>query len=227
MVDGDHMLGILAQYFARRDRLLANTVVATTMRNAGLVNFLRAAGFGFAETKVGDKYVVDKLISLSQSASHNQDAIGVGGEQAGHIILLDSQHNTGDGIRTAFYIVRALLEAGSPRLTELAGCVHKVPQVIASAIVSAKPPLDSIAGWADLQAAIKGRLPGLQRMELRYSGTEPQFRAMLEADERHSSQELASAAWELCRRVQEASQSGEQPIEILDCARGGLLWPQA
>ncbi len=225
IVDGDQMLGILAQYFARRGRLLANTVVATNMRNTGLVNFLRAGGFGYAETKVGDKYVVDRLLSLAgQSAT--PDAIGLGGEQSGHVILLDGQHTTGDGIRSALYLIQALLESGTTRLADLAGCVQKVPQVIASAVVSAKPPLDGIAGWDARKADVRGRLPGLQRMELRYSGTEPQFRAMLEADARHSGEQLAQAAWDLCRHVQAASGSVAGRIEILDCARGGLLEPQ-
>jgi phosphoglucosamine mutase len=224
VVDGDHMLGILAHYFAGKGRLLANTVVATNMRNAGLVNFLRAGGFDYAETKVGDKYVVDRLLQIA-GESAAPDAIGLGGEQAGHVILLDSQHNTGDGIRTALYLIQALLESGSARLADLAGSVQKVPQVIASAVVSAKPPLDRIAGWEALKTDVRGRLPGLQRMELRYSGTELQFRAMLEADAHHTGPELAQAAWDLCRHVQDASRTTEGRIEVLDCARGGLLGP--
>lgn len=226
VVDGDHILCILARYLDQRRQLLNRTVVTTTMRNSGLLKFAEAAGLKHIETRVGDKYVVEQLLTL---AAQNRDstAFGLGGEQSGHIILLDDQHATGDGIRTALYIVRALIESQAESLAELAGCLQKTPQVIASASVSSKPPLDGIEELTVLKNKANRSLPGLERIDLRYSGTEPLFRAMLEADDRHSEAELAHVAWAICRVVQNASETSNGSVEILNCSRGGMLLPPA
>ena len=225
IIDGDHMLAILAQHLDQHRHLLGRTIVATTMRNSGLLKYIEASGLKYIETKVGDKYVVEKLADLAR-ASHSPETLALGGEQAGHIVLLDDQHTTGDGIRTALYMVRALLESKAASLAELARCLQKTPQVIASAAVNDKPPLDGIKELNALRQKAKSDLSGLQRMELRYSGTEPLFRAMLEADERHSESELANVAWAICRAVQNASGTVEGRIEILNCTRGGMLFAQ-
>lgn len=222
LVDGDHLLGILADYLHKRQRLAAQTIVATSMRNTGLLNYTRAAGLGLAEVKVGDKYVVEKLVDLAQR-DPRPAAVALGGEQAGHVVLLDQQHNTGDGIRTALYVLRAYLDCGATSLAELAGCVRKLPQVIASAAVSSKPPLANMKDLQALEREMRESLPGLLRMELRYSGTEPLIRLMMEADERHSEGELAARARAICRTVQEASGTVDGGIEILNCTQGGVL----
>ncbi|MBN1889226.1 MAG: hypothetical protein JW850_14630, partial [Thermoflexales bacterium] len=221
IIDGDHMLGILATYLDQRQRLVGRTIVATSMRNAGLVDFIKSANFKFIETKVGDKYVMEKLLELTRPGVDPQ-AVALGGEQAGHILIYDGQHTTGDGIRTALYLIRVYIESGATTLAELAGCVKKAPQVIASAYVASKPDLKSIRELATLETSLES-MPGLLKKELRYSGTEPLFRVMIEADARHSEAELADKARTICRAVQEAAQSPNGTIEILNCSRGGQL----
>lgn len=221
VVDGDHILGILAHYLDQRGRLLGRTIVATTMRNPGLLNFIASAGLNFVETQVGDKYVTEKLLELARQ-NPTPGAVGLGGEQAGHVILLDGQHAAGDGIRTALYVARALLESQAASLAELASCVEKTPQVIASASVEGKPALDGIEELAELEKAIQRAWPGV-KINRRYSGTEPLFRVMLEAGAQYPEAELAAQARAMCLAVQKASGTRAGSIEILNCARGGLL----
>ena len=225
LVDGDHVLAILADYLAPRGRLLGNTIVSTSMRNQGLVDFINTKNYNFIETKVGDKYVTEQLASLAIQ-SHLATDIGLGGEQAGHVILYDQEHNTGDGIRTALYVLRAVVEENSGSLSSLSRCIKKAPQVIASAYVSSKPNLKDIYELEQIKLGVANELSDIKRMELRYSGTEPLFRAMLEAGYSHSEQDLANIAWKMCRAVQKAASLDTQDqnsIEILNVSKGGLL----
>jgi phosphoglucosamine mutase len=223
LVDGDHMLAILADYFMAEERLLANTVVSTTMRNGSLVNYFSERNIQFIETPVGDKYVMAELLSL-MSEAHLPKQIGLGGEQSGHIILMDSNHTTGDGIRSAIYLIRAFLTSGQSTLAALAESIHKYPQVIASATVEVKIDLDKLSEVIQLKENIQEELTGLTRLNLRYSGTEPKVRLMLEADNRHTENELAQKAFALCRAVQSATHTPEGHfIEVLNVTRGGLV----
>lgn len=223
LVDGDHILAILAEYLQAHERLLGKSVVSTIMVNGGLVKHLKDAGFQFIETPVGDKYVMEELVKLHQMNSRPRQ-IGLGGEQSGHVILLDDQHSTGDGIRAGIYLVRALLDSGKKRLADLAATFAKYPQVIGSATVAAKPKLDEIDGLQPLMDALKTDLPGLQRSSLRYSGTEPKVRLMLEADTRHSEADLAEKAWQICTLIQKATNTPEDaPLEVLNVSRGGFF----
>lgn len=227
LIDGDHVLAILADYLSRQGRLLGKTIVATNMRNQGLVDFIENRGMNFVETKVGDKYVTEQLIGLADQFSIN-GSMGLGGEQAGHVILYDCLHNTGDGIRTALFILEAYFEAHCSSLSSLAACLKKTPQVIASAEVCAKPDLKQIKELHKIEDQIHAAMPNLKRLDIRYSGTEPLFRVMLEGDLSTSELQLAGAAWDLCRSVQKAS--GIKPgdscsIEILNVSHGGLLTP--
>ncbi|MGH7463368.1 MAG: phosphoglucosamine mutase, partial [Longimicrobiales bacterium] len=115
IIDGDHMLGILSRYFDERRQLLARTIVTTTMRNGGLVRYAQARQLQMQETPVGDKYVVGKLLDL-QSSAPGPNVYVLGGEQAGHVVLMDRDHTTGDGIRTALFIIRAFVESGARSL---------------------------------------------------------------------------------------------------------------
>ncbi len=223
LVDGDHMLAILAEYLMSQERLLGNAVVSTTMRNGALVNYFEKRGLHFVETPVGDKFIMEKLREI-MSIDKKEGQIGLGGEQSGHIILMDENHATGDGIRSAIYLIRAFLASGLERLSELAESIHKYPQVIASAIVLEKIELDQLDLVMALKDAIKDDLPGLTRLNLRYSGTEPKVRLMLEADNRHSEKDLAEKAFALCEAVQVAT--GTPPgafLEVLNVTRGGLV----
>jgi phosphoglucosamine mutase len=223
LVDGDHMLAILADYLKSQGKLLANTVVSTTMRNGALVKFFTDREIHFTETPVGDKYIMEELLKLIR-ADHDLHQLGLGGEQSGHIILMDQHHATGDGLRSAIYMIKAYLANQNDSLAAMTESIHKYPQVIASAYVSEKIDLEQLEPVGKVQKEIKKGLPGLTRLNLRYSGTEPKVRLMLEADNRHSESELAQKAFALCEAVQEAT--GTPPgsfLEVLNVTSGGLV----
>lgn len=220
LIDGDHMIGFLARYFDARGCLLARSVVTTVMRNSGLKTRLEEAGIKMYETPVGDKYVTDQIFALRQSEPDPQP-IGVGGEQAGHILIVDNDHPTGDGLRTALYVIRAYVESGAGSLAAFAAGVGKTPQIIASAYVGRGPRLTKETLAALEQETLAA--PGLLRANLRYSGTEPRFRAMLEADARLSEEDLAEIAVRVCRQVQQTAGVGQAEIDILNATRGGVI----
>ena len=223
LVDGDHMLAILADDLKAQGRLLGDTVVSTTMRNGALVNYFADRNLRFIETPVGDKYVMAELQTLMTKETQ-PGQIGLGGEQSGHIILMDDAHATGDGIRSAIYLIRAFLATGADTLAQLAESIHKYPQVIASARVAEKLDLETLPEVQALKAQIQRDLAGLTRLNLRYSGTEPKVRLMLEADTRHTEAELGRQAFALCEAVQSATSTPEGSfLEVLNVTRGGLV----
>jgi phosphoglucosamine mutase len=223
VVDGDHLLAILARYFDGRRLLLSKTVVTTTMRNGGLKNFTEAANLKLVETPVGDKYIVEKLVSLRNDMTPPK-MIGLGGEQSGHIVLLNPDFTAGDGIRTALYLIKAFNESGAASLSALAATLTKTPQIIASADVGSGPRLDKDA-LAVLEQQTASANPGLNRINLRYSGTEPKFRVMLESTGTPNEDALAIIATHLCRKAQTLAGLPDAALEIQDCSRGGLLQP--
>jgi phosphoglucosamine mutase len=112
---------------------------------------------------------------------------------------------------------------GEP-LSALTGNIQKYPQIVASCAVAAKPDLKTIQPLEALLAELRQALPGLVRSNLRYSGTEPKFRIMLEADTRHTATEVARYAWKVCELVQrETGTPLGAPIEVLNVAEGGLI----
>jgi len=223
LVDGDQMLAILGDYLHAQGKLLGNIVVSTTMRNGALVNYFAERKIKFIETPVGDKYIVKALHELELNEPDNS-SIGLGGEQSGHIILMDQGHTTGDGLRSAVYLIKAYLASGENSLSKLAESIHKFPQVIASAQVAEKINLDQLETVVALQNEIKRDLPGLTRMNLRYSGTEPLVRLMLEADHRHNEADLAKKAYKLCDAIQKETRTPSGSLlEVLNVTRGGLV----
>ena len=223
LVDGDHMLAILSDYLLSQGRLLGQTVVSTTMRNSGLVHYFAERQINFIETPVGDKYIMEELRKL-MAHDDSTEMLGLGGEQSGHIILMDENHATGDGLRSAIFVIRAFLASGENTLADLAESIHKFPQVIASAVVKEKIDLDQLEEIKTLKEAIQSELPGLTRLNLRYSGTEPKVRLMLEADTRHTVPELAEKAFALCAAVQAATGTPSGSfMEVLNVTQGGLV----
>ena len=221
LIDGDYILGLLAHYLGGHGLLLANSVVTTTMRNAGLKTFVESSGFIMFETRVGDKYVVEKLVELK--SQNNQDGqFGLGGEQSGHVILLNDEFTTGDGIRTALYLMHAYLESGHKNMGDFTASVNKTPQIIASAHVGSGPRIDR-NDLDSLEKQIIDATPGINRINLRYSGTEPIFRVMLESDHESTEEDLAKIAYELCLDAQKTSGVKDGTIDILNCTRGGLI----
>ena len=223
MVDGDQILAVLADYLHQQGKLLGNALVTTNMANGALSKYAEEHGFTFVETPVGDKYVTEKLMALF-AVPGNQAKVGIGGEQSGHIIILDEMHRTGDGMRTALWMLKVLLEKPGQKLSELTGKFRKYPQLIASAYVANKPDLKTIHSVAIALKKLDHDLPGLVRMNARYSGTEPKFRLMLETDNRHNPGEIAAIAWQICDLVQK--ETGTTPgskVEILNVSDGGLM----
>jgi phosphoglucosamine mutase len=221
LIDGDHMLGMLSRYFDERGQLLARSVVTTVMRNTGLKARLEQAGIRMFETPVGDKYVTDQIFAL-RDADATPGKIGLGGEQAGHILIVDDGHPTGDGIRTALFVIRVFLESGALSLASFAAEVGKTPQIIASAYVGNGPRIIR-KELDELEAGLLAHTPGIVRVNLRYSGTEPLLRVMLESDGQVDEKGLARIALELCRKAQATSGAISGHIDILNVTCGGVI----
>ena len=171
--DGDYALAIAGRHLASRQRLKQNLVVTTVMGNLGLDQALEAAGIRVVKTQVGDRYVFEEMQRLGAN---------LGGEQSGHLLFLDHSP-AGDGILSALALLGVAVETGEP-LAALAACLRKFPQVLVNVSVRTKPPIDSVAGVAERVAAFEREMGGRGRVLIRYSGTEPLARVMIEgADE--------------------------------------------
>ena len=169
MVDGDAMLLICARWMHASGRLAGHGVVATVMSNAGLEIALRAAGIAMHRCAVGDRQVRDAMIT--------HGAV-LGGEQSGHIIFSDLLP-TGDGLVTALSVIRVMAETGRS-LAELAADLETYPQVLVNVSVQAKPPIESVPAIAAAIRDAETALAGAGRVLVRYSGTEPLLRVMIE-----------------------------------------------
>src|SRR4051794_3603523 len=172
IVDGDEILAIAATDLLRSERLQQRTLVATVMSNFGLDETLAAAGGKVMRTKVGDRYVIEEML---------RGEMNLGGEQSGHIIFRDFS-TTGDGIVSALQILRIMHETGS-RLSELKKCLTKYPQAQRNLKVKAKPPIDELREVVKLRDEAERELAGRGRVLLRYSGTEPKIRLLIEGRE--------------------------------------------
>jgi phosphoglucosamine mutase len=167
--DGDYALAILGRHLGAKERLKGNVIVTTVMANLGLDQALSRAGITIVKTQVGDRYVFEEMHRLGAN---------VGGEQSGHLLFLDHAP-TGDGILSALALLSVVRETGEP-LETLAGCMRKFPQVLLNVPVRVKPPLDTVPGLMERVASFEGEMQGSGRVVLRYSGTEPLARVMIE-----------------------------------------------
>ena len=172
VVDGDHAMAALALDMHARGQLKRQTLVATVMSNFGLELAMTRAGISLVRTPVGDRYLLERMVA---------DGYNFGGEQSGHLIFLD--HNTtGDGLISGLQILALMKRTGRP-LSELAKCMTAVPQVLLNVEVKDKPDLGSLP---DLQRALlegETLLNGTGRVLVRYSGTEPLLRIMVEGEQ--------------------------------------------
>jgi phosphoglucosamine mutase len=171
IIDGDAVMLLCARRMQAAGRLRANTVVATVMSNIGLEIALRDLGIGLVRTPVGDKYVMEELL---------RDNLSLGGEQSGHVIFPDFLF-TGDGIVTALSVLRVMAETGRT-LADLAGDLTTYPQVLRNLRVREKRDWMSIPAAAQAVADVEARLAGRGRLLVRYSGTEPLLRVMIEGE---------------------------------------------
>lgn len=171
VIDGDAVMAICALDMMAGKSLNGNTLVATVMSNIALDILIREAGGRLVRTDVGDRYVVDEM----RKGNYN-----LGGEQSGHIIFLD--HNTtGDGTLAALQILRIMQERGKP-LSELASVLKPCPQVLINVRVREKKALENIPGFSDAVKDAESMLANKGRVLVRYSGTEPIMRIMLEGE---------------------------------------------
>jgi phosphoglucosamine mutase len=169
LVDGDAVMLLCAKQMKREHRLRGNAVVATVMSNIGLEIALRDAGIGMVRCPVGDKYVMEEMIRRN---------IALGGEQSGHVIFSDYLF-TGDGLATSLHVLRTMSVSGRT-LADLASELTTYPQVLLNLRVERKVDLKTIPGVAAVMSAVESRLAGNGRLLVRYSGTEPLLRVMLE-----------------------------------------------
>jgi phosphoglucosamine mutase len=190
LVDGDNTMLILADYLKSRGRLSGQTVVATVMSNIGLEIALRQRGIQLVRTRVGDRYVLEELLTRNAS---------LGGEQSGHIILPEISL-AGDGIITAIELLRAVEESGRP-LAELAGQLTRFPQVLVNVQVRHKPPLESLPQVKSEMERIERDLQGRGRLLVRYSGTENLARVMIEGEDQTKIEEQANSLAELIKKA--------------------------
>jgi phosphoglucosamine mutase len=173
------------------------------------------------ETPVGDKYVIEKLRELPIVGGYS-GKFGLGGEQAGHIIILNDEFTTGDGIRTALFTLRAFIESGAESFIDFASKISKTPQIIASAYLGEGPRFDQDE-LNEMEKSELEKTSALSRVNLRYSGTEPVFRTMIESNHDLNELELARISMNLCKKAQLKSGKKDGYIDILNCTQGGMI----
>ncbi|MCW3835112.1 phosphoglucosamine mutase [Sphingomonas canadensis] len=190
VVDGDQLMATIAGGWARQGRLAGGGLVATVMSNLGLERHLSAQGLGLVRTKVGDRYVLEKM----RSSGYN-----VGGEQSGHIILSDYA-TTGDGLVAALQVLAELVRAGAPA-SEVLHRFDPLPQLLKNVRFKGGKPLDD-PRVKDMIAAAEAELDGNGRLVIRPSGTEPVIRVMAEGDDRA---QVEAVVDRICDAVREAA----------------------
>jgi len=171
IVDGDQIIGLCALEMAKKNLLSQSTVVTTPMSNMGLERALKENGIAMIRAQVGDRYVVDTM---------RKNGYSLGGEQSGHIIFLD-QSTTGDGIVAALKVLEAMKRTGKP-LSELKKCIKLFPQAREDVRVSKKQPFDQIPELVKKIKVAEAALLDTGRVFVRYSGTEPLARVMIEGE---------------------------------------------
>ncbi|MGD9231627.1 MAG: phosphoglucosamine mutase, partial [Desulfobacterales bacterium] len=166
---GDQILAVCAKSMKQKGLLKGNQVVSTIMSNIGLGQALKEMGIKHLTAKVGDRYVMEKMVSSG--------AI-LGGEDSGHMIFLN-YHTTGDGILAAIRLIEAMKDESKP-ISELFKIMTVFPQVLMNVDVMHKPDLKSVAGIADAIKSVESVLGKKGRVVVRYSGTQPICRVMVE-----------------------------------------------
>jgi phosphoglucosamine mutase len=180
VIDGDQILAVLALALRDAGRLAGDTVVATVMSNLGFRLAMREAGISVVETPVGDRYLVAAMLDGKYL---------LGGEQSGHIIMLDHA-TTGDGMLTALHLLAQVARQGRP-LAELAAAMTRYPQVLLNIPGVNKSLVASSGALSEAVAAAEAELGDSGRVLVRPSGTEPAVRVMVEAVDPDQAQQLA------------------------------------
>jgi phosphoglucosamine mutase len=194
LIDGDQILALIAQSWARAGRLRGQAIVATVMSNLGLERFLAAQGLGLHRTRVGDRYVVARM---------REGGMNLGGEQSGHVILSDFA-TTGDGLLAALQVLAVIVEQGRS-VRDVCRMFTPMPQLLKNVRYAGKSPL----GSKQIQQAIaeaEASLNGAGRLLIRESGTEPLIRVMAEADDEALVGRIVN---ELCATIAAATRVSE------------------
>lgn len=181
-IDGDKIMAIISSSLRKKGKLAKDTIVATVMSNLGLNKYARDNGLELLQTKVGDRYVLEEML---------KDGFNLGGEQSGHVILLD-YNPTGDGILTSLMLIKSILEENK-KVSQMAQMVKLYPQVL----VNAKVNSEKKYGFKD-DKEIKNAIEKLEkefagngRVLIRPSGTEPLVRIMIEGEDQKYIQKKA------------------------------------
>jgi phosphoglucosamine mutase len=173
-------MAICAFQMMKEGRLKHNTLVATVMSNLGLELAMQKAGGTLIRAAVGDRSVMEKMLS---------GGYNLGGEQSGHVIFLDN-NTTGDGLISALQVLSVMKQTGKP-LSELAACMTTYPQILVNVKVRERRDLSSIPEIAKRMTEIEKKLDGTGRMLVRFSGTEPKVRVMIEGEDQKEIKALA------------------------------------
>lgn len=191
-VDGDEIMAIVGNHMKNKETLKDNTIVATVMSNLGFFLMGKEQGIHMEQTKVGDRYVLERMLEIGAN---------LGGEQSGHIIFLD-ENTTGDGLLSALHLLRVMVETGKP-LSELASIMTVLPQ----ALVGAKVPNHKKESYmeyteiAEAIARVSEKFAGEGRVLIRPSGTEPLVRVMIEGKDQALIEKEAKELAELIQNV--------------------------
>ncbi len=188
VISGDRLIAVCAAYFKEKGLLKNNTVVTTVMSNIGLTRFLREQDIAHLMTDVGDRHVLEKML--------DSGAV-IGGEDSGHIIFSDYQ-TTGDGMLTALMICGIMAQTEKP-LSELVACMTVYPQELVNVPVREKTDLDTIESVQNAIKAVEADLGESGRVLVRYSGTQPLCRVMVEAGSSSRAKEAAGRIVEAIR----------------------------
>ncbi len=171
-VNGDRILGMCALDMKKRNRLVKDTLVVTSMSNLGLIKAMKANGINVDITAVGDRYVIESM---------REHGYNIGGEQSGHVIFMDYV-TTGDGIISALHVLKHMMNTGKT-LAELTNFMDVFPQVLKSINVKEKRPIDQIPALAEIISECERSLGDRGRNVVRYSGTENKIRVLVEAED--------------------------------------------
>ena len=185
-------MGIVGKEMKRKGTLKGDTIVVTVMSNLGFFLMGEREGFNIERTKVGDRYVLERMLEIDSN---------LGGEQSGHVIYL-SENTTGDGLLSALHLLQVMQETGKP-LSELASIMTVLPQALVNAKV-ANDKKEHYLDYPEVAQACKDledRFAGRGRVLIRPSGTEPLVRVMIEGEDQEQIKEEAQKLADLISRV--------------------------
>jgi len=188
VLDGDRLMAICAGEMSRKGRLAKHTVVATVMSNIGLELYLKERKIKLLRAPVGDRYVVEAM----RAGNYN-----FGGEQSGHLIFLDHA-TTGDGVLAALQLLGVMVDSGK-KVSELGRELVVFPQMLHNIRMKHRVPLESMKGFRKAQAEFEKTLGSRGRIVVRYSGTEPLLRIMVEGENRDEVESIVKALGEKAR----------------------------